>query len=101
MSVEATNLPSSPPTGAQVESPKMRGRTLRLAHLCWWVVYCALIVLIVVALPLNLAYYHQICQASPCDNQQLTQQQMDNLLALGLSPDFYATYLVTLSLILS
>src|SRR5436309_9499853 len=99
MTVEGTNLPRNPLIDAQVESTMTaRGRALRLAHLCWWVIYCALIVLIVVALPLNLAYYHQLCQSPPCNNQQLTRQQMDNLLALGLNSDFYATYLVALSL---
>jgi hypothetical protein len=102
MTVQAAHMPSDTPTGAQVEPPKtLRGRALRLAHLAWWLIFGAIIVLTLAALPLNLDYYHQLCQAAPCSNQQLTRQQMDNLLALGLTADFYAVYMVALSLILT
>jgi hypothetical protein len=77
----------------------VHGRALGLARLAWWLIVGAIVVLILVAIPLNLEYYHELCQTTPCVAQQLTPQQMQNWLARGLTLDFYAAYVVALSLI--
>jgi hypothetical protein len=77
----------------------VHGRAFQLAHFAWWLILGVIVALILVALPVNLQYYHELCYTAPCLAQQLTPQQMQNLLALGLTLDFYAAFAVGLSLL--
>lgn len=79
--------------------PRFSGRVLQLAHAAWWLLLAVIVILTVVAIPLDLEFFRQVCTPPACQDNQLTVGQLNSLQQLGLSSGFYSIYYVALSLV--
>ncbi len=71
---------------------RLHGRWLVLARVVWVAVVVLALGLFIASIPTNFADLHILCTAASC--RQLTADYVRELQALGLSMDFYATYIV-------
>src|SRR2546430_6635238 len=75
--------------------PRLYGRWLILARIGWVAVVVLALGLFIASIPTTFADLHILCTASSCSTSgQLTPDYVRELQALGLSMDFYATYIV-------
>ncbi len=74
---------------------RLQGRWLVLARVVWVAMVVLALGLFIASIPTNFADLHILCTAASCSNVgQLTADYVRELNALGLSMDFYATYIV-------
>jgi hypothetical protein len=76
-----------------------RGRLLVLARAVWVIVAIITLILFVASIPTAFAQLQTVCSASECVYGQLSREGLRALQGLGLSPGFYAAYVVTLDVI--
>jgi len=76
-----------------------RGRPLVLARAVWMIVAVITLVLFVVSVPVALARLQTVCSAGECAYGQLSREGFRALQDLGLSPGFYAAYVVALDVV--
>src|SRR3989454_1778269 len=75
--------------------PRLYGRWLILARIGWVAVVGLALGLFIASIPTTFADLHILCTAALCSTSgQLTPDYVRELQALGLSMDFYATYIV-------
>src|SRR6266581_1682538 len=75
--------------------PRLYGCWLILARIGWVAVVGLALGLFIASIPTTFADLHILCTAASCSNGgQLTPDYVRELHALGLSMDFYATYIV-------
>src|SRR6266702_5122486 len=86
---------------AMAESPerhssaRLHGRWLVLARVVWIAVVVLALGLFIASIPTTFASLHILCTAASCSNVgQLTADYVRELQAVGLSMDFYVTYIV-------
>src|SRR3712207_3238026 len=93
---------STQPATPESKSPSaepLRGRSLLVARAVWIGVALLAVSFFAAGIPFEFAMFRTICQ-SAC-NTRLSQAGLQALQDLGLSLDFYATYLVGLDVILA
>src|SRR5436309_7792781 len=74
---------------------RLRGGWLILARVVWVAVVVLTLGLFIASIPTTLADLHILCTAASCTTSgQLTPDDVRELHTLGLSMDFYATYIV-------
>jgi hypothetical protein len=74
---------------------RLHGRWLVFARVTWIAVVGLALGLFIASIPTTFADLHILCTAASCSNGgQLTPDYVRELHALGLSMDFYATYIV-------
>jgi hypothetical protein len=74
---------------------RLHGRWLILARVVWVAVVVLALGLFIASIPTTFASLHMLCTDASCSNGgQLTADSVRELQALGLSMDFYATYIV-------
>src|SRR6266852_5647798 len=83
----------------QVADIQLRGYQLILARAAWIIIAVTALALGVAAIPLGYAQYLTVCTQSLCQNQQATPDMVRALHSAGLSLQFYALYLTTVSII--
>jgi signal transduction histidine kinase len=79
--------------------PSLRGRTLTLARIAWIVVAALAVSLFVAGLPAEFALLRDPCPTARCATGQLPPAGLRALEVLGLSPEAFAGYLVTMDAI--
>ncbi len=85
-----TGSPNTPP------SAPLRGRSLSIARGSWVVVAVLVFVLFAFAVPAELEYLQIPC--AECDGPRISFEGVQRLQELGLSLDFYATYILALEI---
>ncbi len=70
-----------------------RGRWLRVARVLWVILALVYFGIFIAAFPVGYAEYHQVCPSEDCASNILTSEELTALVELGLSLDFYASYL--------
>ncbi len=78
----------------------LSGRWLLLARGGWLVLVVLTLAIFFVSLPVYLALLHTPCAGVACGYQQLTSEQAGALTGIGLFPEVYTAYTVTLTLAL-
>jgi hypothetical protein len=82
---------------------QLSGHRLLLARLVWAAAALLALGLFVASVPLYFAHLKEVCtasaQACTSDLQRLTPENVRQLRALGLSMDFYATYVVAVNVL--
>jgi hypothetical protein len=78
---------------------QLGGYKLTLARTGWVVLAVTALALWVVELPPGYAQYLTVCRKAVCPNQQPTPEMVQALNSAGLSLQFYAIYLTTLSVL--
>ena len=74
---------------------RLHGRWLVFARVAWIAVVGLALGLFIASIPTTLADLHILCTAASCTTSgQLTPDYVRELHTLGLSMDFYATYIV-------
>jgi hypothetical protein len=76
---------------------ELSGYKLVLARIVWVVLAVTALALWVISIPPGYAQYLTVCTQSLCQNQQATPAMVQALHSAGLSLQFYAIYLATLS----
>ena len=76
---------------------QLRGYQLMLARIAWVVLAVTALALWVASIPLSYAQSLTVCTQALCQNQQATPEMVQALHSAGLSLQFYAIYLSTLS----
>ena len=76
---------------------QLRGYKLMLARTAWVTIAVIALTLWVVQIPSGYAQYLAVCTKALCQNQQATPEMVQALHSAGLSLQFYAIYLTTLS----
>src|SRR5581483_5445007 len=76
------------------DSRLFAGRRLRAAKIVWWLCLALVIVMTLVALPLNASLIRQPCTDDQCSSQQLSLEQAQTLTAAGISLGTWAVFLV-------
>ena len=82
---------------AGVRDTRLHERWLLLARVGWFVVAAVVIGMDVLGTPATFDQLHMACASSNCLVHQLSHAQLHELLASGVSLDFYAAYEVALS----
>src|SRR4051794_21714346 len=96
---------SIPPLTIAVPSIEPSSKTLipqklaALAQLGWWVVFGAIVILNLIAIPLNYQGLQRECVGGLCIDQQLSFLELRGWLELGLSRASYATVALAISLL--
>jgi hypothetical protein len=90
--VESSNLQGEADT-------QLRGYKLSLARAAWIVLAVTALALWVASIPPGYAQYLTVCTKALCPNQQATPDMVQALHSAGLSLQFYAIYLTTLSVV--
>ena len=83
----------------QVADIQLRGYQLILARAAWIIIAVTALALGVAAIPLGYAQYLTVCTQALCPNQLATPDMVRALHSAGLSLQFYALYLMTLSVV--
>jgi hypothetical protein len=81
-------------------SARLHGRWLLLARVGWVALVVLTLAIFFASLPVYLALLHTPCAGPACGYQQLTPEQAGALTGMGLFPDVYTAYAVTLTLAL-
>ncbi len=82
-------------TSSGMADTRLRGGWLVLARVVWVALVVLALGLFFASIPTTFASLHILCTAASCSNGgQLTSDSVRELHALGLSVDFYATYIV-------
>ena len=76
-----------------------RGKFLVLARALWVVVALITLVLLVASIPVAVARLQTVCSTGECAYGQLSREGVRALQDLGLSPGFYAAYVVALDVV--
>jgi hypothetical protein len=79
---------------------RLQGRWLLLARVGWVGLVGVTLAIFFVSLPVYIALLQTPCAGTACGYQQLTSQQAGTLKGIGLFPDVYTAYRVTLTLAL-
>ncbi len=79
---------------------RLQGRWLLLARVGWGALVVLTLAIFFASLPVYLALLHTPCAGAACGYQQLTSEQAGTLKGIGLFPDVYTAYTVTLTLAL-
>jgi len=79
---------------------RLHGRWLLLARGIWITLVVLTLAIFFASLPVYLALLQTPCAGSACGFQQLTPEQAETLKGIGLFPDVYTAYTVTLTLAL-
>jgi hypothetical protein len=78
---------------------QLQGYKLILVRTVWVVIAVLAVALFIADTPLDYAQYLIVCTQSICQNQLATPDMVQALHSAGLTIEFYATYLTTLSII--
>ncbi|HLX58505.1 MAG TPA: hypothetical protein VKR83_15925 [Ktedonobacteraceae bacterium] len=78
---------------------RLRGRWLVVARAGWITVAVLTVILVVAGTPLEFQFYQATCAVCNGPDSQYTPLQARELKALGLSPGFYAGYLLVFELL--
>jgi hypothetical protein len=78
---------------------QLHGYKLILARTAWIIIAAKALILFIADIPLGYAQYLIVCTQSLCQNQLATPDMVQALHSSGLSLQFYALYLTTLSII--
>lgn len=78
---------------------QLHGNKLILARTAWVIITVMALALFIADIPLGYAHYLTVCTQSICKNQQATPDMVQALHSSGLSLQFYALYLTTLTII--
>src|SRR3712207_1851872 len=97
MSVQAA--PSNPQGLTDQQDRRLRGYRLTLSRAMWLALAAVSLAHIVTSLPREYARRGTICSAAPCEPVTLTPGHVDQLTALGLPLQFFATYVVAVELL--
>jgi len=81
-------------------SARLHGRWLILARGLWITLVVLTLAIFFASLPVYIALLQTPCAGTACGYQQLTSEQAGALKGIGLFPDVYTTYAVTLTLAL-
>src|SRR5205814_3721066 len=73
---------------------RLHGRWLVLARVVWVAVVVLALGLFIASIPTTFASLHMLCTAASCSNVGQPTDYVQELQAVGLSMDFYATYIV-------
>jgi hypothetical protein len=84
----------------RLSSARLYGRWLLLARVGWVALVVLTLAIFFVSLPVYLALLQTPCAGPACGYQQLTPEQAGALKGIGLFPDVYTAYAVTLTLAL-
>ena len=76
-----------------------RGKLLVLARAVWVIVAIITLILFVASVPTAFAQLQTVCSAGECAYGQLSRESLRALQGLGLSPGFYAAYVVALDVV--
>ena len=87
-----------PPSQSEADT-QLRGHRLMLARTAWTLIVAMALALWVPTIPPGYAQYLTLCTQSLCQNQQATPDLVRALHSAGLSLQFYALFLMTLSII--
>src|SRR5436190_14387241 len=79
---------------------RLQGRWLLLARVGWVALVVLTLAIFFASLPVYLALLQTPCAGPACGYQQLTPEQAGALKGIGLFPDVYTAYAVTLTLAL-
>src|SRR5712691_4645481 len=79
---------------------RLHGRWLLLARGIWITLVVLTLAIFFASLPVYMAQLQTPCAGSACGFQQLTPEQAETLKGIGLFPDVYTAYTVTLTLAL-
>ncbi len=79
---------------------RLHGRWLLLARGLWIILVVLTLAIFGASLPVYMAQLQTPCAGSACGFQQLTPEQAETLKGIGLFPDVYTAYTVTLTLAL-
>jgi hypothetical protein len=101
VNVQAMTAPAASPDGQDEAHPRLHGRALFFVRLAWVAVTLLAIGLFIASLPSAFQYLHTVCTAAKCAEGQLTPQRVQALRYLGLSVDFYASYLVGIAIVVA
>ena len=92
--------PATPPEAKSLSAEPLRGRSLSVARATWITVAVFAVGFFAAGIPFEFAFFRTVCQPA-CNTGQLSQTGLQSLQDLGLSLNFYATYLVGLDVILA
>lgn len=97
------NAPTTQPIVAPaISKPQLRsrfkGRFLALARVGWWIIFGAIVVLNLLAIPLNLQLLQRECVSTPCYGDQLNLLLFRSWLSFGLTREAYARLAVGIGL---
>ena len=92
--------PGTPPEAKSPSAEPLRGRSLIVARATWIAVAVFAVSFFAAGIPFEFAFFRTVCQPA-CNTGQLSQTGLQALHDLGLSLDFYATYLVGLDVMLA
>ncbi len=95
-----TEKRAEPPAKGEMDT-ELRGYKLALARAAWIIIVILAEAIAVAELPQSYAYYLMVCTQAQCQNQQATPGLVRSLHAAGLSLQFYAIYLTTLSVVIA
>jgi hypothetical protein len=84
----------------RLSSARLYGRWLLLARVGWVALVVLTLAIFFASLPVYLALLQTPCAGPACGYQQLTPEQAGALKGIGLFPDVYTAYAVTLTLAL-
>src|SRR6266516_6336787 len=83
------------PASSSIADTGLRGGWLVLARIVWVAVVVLALELFIASIPTTFAALHNLCTAPSCTTSgPLTPADVQELQAVGLSMDFYATYMV-------
>src|SRR6266487_841412 len=83
------------PASSSIADTGLRGGWLVLARIVWVAVVVLALGLFIASIPTTFAALHNLCTAPSCTTSgPLTPADVQELQAVGLSMDFYATYMV-------
>jgi len=88
----------STPSQSETDT-QLRGHQLMLARTAWAVIAVTALGLWVITIPPGYAQFLKVCTPSVCQFQQATPELVRALHSAGLSLQFYALYLMTLSVV--
>src|SRR5713101_8425852 len=96
--------PAVPVSTGSMQEPgathtRLSGRWLHLSRVAWLSVAALGITLTTLSIPIAFAQLQHVCTGAASDNPCLRPQDLQALEQLGLSPAFFATFLIVLTLI--
>ena len=87
MNNELVRSTAAPPSNGQAAPRLLHGRVLVLARLAWWLLFLVVIAMVLLAIPVNLAFLREVCVGELCGAERITPVEMSALTALGLSAE--------------
>ncbi|MFN8423520.1 MAG: GAF domain-containing protein [Anaerolineae bacterium] len=79
--------------------PHFTGRLRRLARAAWWLVLAVVVVMTIIAVPLNVRLANTPCPLPSCADPRLTADQLRSLASGGISHEGYVLYILAYNLV--